>query len=443
MKTVNKIITLALLVAALAGAGLLQSCDDDDTKGGLYISAVYLYGQNYVGNTTPVTEAGLGTLLRLEGNGFKAARGIYVNGTAVTVNPNYVTNTNLIMSVPSDAPVGNEADEADRNKIRIVTDNGEYSYDFQIKAAAPSISGISHTMPRSGDKVDIYGSSLREMESITFPGGHTVTADNFTVNADYTKLTCIIPNVDTPGYMTAVSENGTGYSRNYLNRKNCIFVSDFSWDNGAYGGGSNISVNQTDPIPATGDYTKSPDIYRQVPAENNVPYVMPTLRAEYGVVGGFWFYFSPAIDYVVANSAGAVTLDMSCTNLALEIDFYFPMQWKSGFFRFSLGGGTSATIYDYAPWAVLGDVQPIDMEGWQTISFPLSSFSGATSTLSSLKALIDGEQGSFMFYNDTFTDIYGTSYESTDINNFQLSFSNFRIVPYETPEIETDDSEDE
>lgn len=44
-----------------------------------------------------------------------------------------------------------EADENVRNTIRLVKDGGEYVYDFQIRAAAPSITKISNCMPNVGE----------------------------------------------------------------------------------------------------------------------------------------------------------------------------------------------------------------------------------------------------------------------------------------------------
>jgi hypothetical protein len=90
-------------------------------------------------------------MIRLEGQGFASTTAVYCNGKGVLVNPTYVTDNSIIFTIPTNCPVGNEVDAADRNKIRVVTKNGEYAFDFLIQGPAPSITGVSHTLPREGE----------------------------------------------------------------------------------------------------------------------------------------------------------------------------------------------------------------------------------------------------------------------------------------------------
>ncbi len=87
----------------------------------------------------------------------------------------YLFRINLfLVSVNSKVPT-TEADENVRNTIRLVKDGGEYVYDFQIRAAAPSITKISNCMPNVGEPIIVYGSGLTEIAKVVFPGNVVVT----------------------------------------------------------------------------------------------------------------------------------------------------------------------------------------------------------------------------------------------------------------------------
>jgi hypothetical protein len=131
------------------------------------------------------------------------------------------------------------------------------------------------------------------------------------------------------------------------------------------------------------------------------------------------------------SSNGAVTPATPCNDLAVQFDIYIPVEWTSGFIRFEFLKGNTEYRYNYAPWAVEGNVVPIKMNGWRTVTIPLGAMRGLNAK--NFQYLIDlapGKGGYFAFINGTYIDASGKSMAPGIIKNFQLSFGNFRIVPY-------------
>jgi hypothetical protein len=302
---------------------------------------------------------------------------------------------------------------------------------------APVISDVSGSLPRAGEKLQIYGTNLRDLDSVVLPGNVVLTAGQFELSSDYTKIILTVPSnaTTTPGGIYVHGDNGQAYGYNYMNRSNCIFISKFSsdaWVTGgtgdcyqrAYNYGTTISGNQTAQLPASGDGHKNPDTYRQIPA------AAADLAVDQSP-GSFDFRTCPAVTSVLQTAGGVITPATACNNLALQFDIYLPVDWSSGFVRFEFVKGSSDWRYNYAPWAVNGNVVPVKMNGWQTVTMPLSAFKGLNGkTYQYFMDQAVGKGGYFTFINSAYTDASGKSLAAAAIKSFQLSFGNFRIVPY-------------
>lgn len=434
MKTLNHIRIKAAWIMLILPAVVFTACEKDESGSKIRIDGVFLH--NETTTTTPITQVRPGTIIRIEGAGFITARAVYVNGLRASVNPNYVTENSIIMQLPSSLPYGSEVDESVRNTIRIVSDYDDYSYPFDILGPPPAITGVSHSLPKPGDRIEIYGSDLRDLETVVFPGGVALAAGQFEVNSSYSLITCTIPEgaASTPGAIYVEGANGGGYSHQYMNHGQIIFLKNFYGDpnvNGVtpYNWGFGISGNQDATLPESGDGPKNPAIYRQVPAE------ITDFGVDANPVG---FHFRPEIGMQVAiNTAdGAITTDMNCSNLALQFDYYIPVEWESGFIRVDLISGNNEWRVDYAPWVTRG---PVRMTGWQTATIPLGSFSGLNGTsVSYFIQQTEGADGVFSFINSAYTDASGNSIPASPIEGFRLSFGHLRIVPYVRPQVETE-----
>lgn len=439
MKINNKISIITALLFAVAMTAMHVSCRKDLPSGyskSIVVDSVTLH--NATTTTTVVTKASLGTIIRINGSGFSTAQAIYLNGVKASVNPNYVSEHNIILNIPTTLPYGRDiADTSSRNTIRIVTKYDDYTFKFPIIGPAPVITDVSHSLPRAGEKLQIYGTNLRDLDSLVLPGNVVLKAGQFDLSTDYTKISCTLPPsaVTTPGGIYVHGDNGSAYSYNFMNRNECIFVKKFASDAALTGGtgdcyqrpynyGTTISGNQTALLPSSGDGHKNPDTYRQVPATVSDIAVDQT-------AGGFDFWTCPTVTSVLQSSNGAVTPASACNNLAVQFDVYIPVDWSSGFIRFEFIKGNSDYRYNYAPWAVNGSVVPVKMTGWQTVTMPMSGFKALNGK--NFQYLMDQaptKGGFFGFINSAVIDNSGKTLAPAIIKSFQLSFGNFRIVPY-------------
>jgi hypothetical protein len=432
MKILHKMAPIAKLLLGLIIVSMVYaSCKKENTRTGggkkVKIDSVTLQG---VGITTQkITKTVPGTLIRLNGSGFTSATAIYCNGVQISVNPNYVTETNIMMSIPSTLPYGSDIkDTSIRNTIRIVTRYDDYTYKFPILGPAPVVNDVSHSLPAVGDAFTLYGTNLRDITSITFPGNVVVSAGQFQQSADYKSITTTVPAgaTTTAGGILVKGANGEGYSYNYMNRSDAIVIKAFAADgNGVYNYGSNITGTQTAAYPATTTGTKNPVNYRMVPT---APTNIPVASAD---IGGFHFNPGTALTVAQQKAPTYITSTTLCSTLALQYDIYIPVQWNSGWVRVDLVNGNNTYRCDYAPWAVNGAIVPVKMNGWQTVTMPLSKFSAISAkTVAEAIALLNGKDAYFQFINANYTDAGGAAYTASPIPGFQIAFGNYRIVTY-------------
>ena len=438
MKFFNKVCLFScILIFTCFLLTIGTSCNKNSSANNVIIDSVTLFG---VGKpTTAVKSVSLNTLVRVAGSGFSAAKAIYCNGTSISINPVYVSNNNIILQIPSSLPFGTAVDSADRNTIRIVTSSGSYVYHFPILGPAPVITGVSHTLPKVGEPITIYGTNLRDIDTLTLPGNISVSISQLQISSDYKSVKLTVPQGGTkyPGTIYIHSANGKAYSPNYMNRYNCVFIQSFVSDTAVTGGtgdcfqrvynyGSNITQNLTSLLPASGGGNTNPATYRQVPSTSNLGNVGVD-----STVGGFYFRTCSMVNSLLNSSNGLVSATTSCDNLALQFDYFVPFTWQSGYMKFEFIGYNSSLRVNFAPWASTGSSVPLSMTGWQTANIPLSSFSALKGkTFQSLIDMAPTQGGDFLFVNSAYTyTSSGTVFPASTIQNFQMSFGNFRIVP--------------
>lgn len=404
---------------------LIFSCSDDES-----VSVTRVCTQK-VGNTeTELTRVRLGEKIRIEGSGFASTKAVYCNGTEVTgVNSNYITDNNIIFTIPKTIPTGTEVkDESVRNTIRIVTKHDDFVFPFAILAAAPTVTDVSHTMPRTGEWIEIYGTDLKDIEKVTFPG--SIVSTNIKVNSSYTTLFVQVPDgvENESGTLTIEGANGGGYSYDNFNFKSGLFIVKFGEDpedKKAYNYGRvSISDNTMTVMPAGVDGPKSPDVYRSIPKE---PAEIPTTEKE---IGGFTFFPDKAIQIVLNACAESkvITEDTPCNELAFQCDYYVNVPWQAGALRLELDGKRSTPL----PWVVNGAIVPVDFKsGWRTITWPIADITDyATLTLGALRDRLSSKSGIIYWKCGNFQDKSGNWFSGNAMNNAQMSFGNFRLVPY-------------
>ncbi|WP_256011884.1 glycan-binding surface protein [Desertivirga xinjiangensis] len=444
----NKYINIKVLFLLAIFFTVISACKKEGAEQSkqILIERVSLHNKSVSDST--VVQARLGANVRLDGAGFATTREIYVNGVKVSVNPGYVTENHIIFKIPSDLPFGKDIQDISvRNTIRVVTKYDDITHKFMIQGAMPVISSVSHSLPREGETIEIYGTGLRDLTKITFPGDISLSSDNFTVNEEYTIITAVVPAgaTNTAGAIRVEGDNGAANSHNYMNKRDGIFIQKFSNDANvstgeavcqqrAYNFGSTnlISSNQSVVLPVSGIGPKNPDTYRSVPINQSA--------IATGFSAGFDFRTCAALNSVLASSNGSITGSTPITSLAFQFDYFVSTAWSSGFIRFELVSGSADWRFDFAPWATGGgEVSPIVMDGWRTVTIPISPFKGIAkekiATFAQLVTFMTGKGGIMKFNNSSYTDAGSTVYPASAIPDFHFSFGNFRVVPFVKPSV--------
>ena len=243
MKALKYICLSGLFLSAVG----FTACEDDDDyfdsdAQGKSIVVERVYLEN-VDSKTPDrditgTFARVGQLIRLEGSGLYGMKKVYINGYDTYFNRAYVSDNSMLITINKNTPVV-DAEPAERNKIRLVKDGAEFTFDnLVIRAASPVVSFMSCTMPQKGETVAVFGENLQEVSKVTLPGGVEVTEGLESDNAKGEWFTFVMPDgVTEGGSVSFECANGTGSTPAYFNvTKGLILNFDGVGKQGYWGG---------------------------------------------------------------------------------------------------------------------------------------------------------------------------------------------------------------
>ncbi|MDR2824809.1 MAG: glycan-binding surface protein, partial [Prevotellaceae bacterium] len=318
-----------VLVAVIAFFG----CKDENAiNEGLpfQIDRIFLENAQSSVPDRPVEFARQGQTVRLSGSGFVGLQKVLINGEEVYFNPVYISANSMIVSVPSNLPTIEAADDV-RNTICLIKGNQKYCYNFEIRSAAPSITNVSHTMAQAGEEITLTGTGLHEVRSVIFPGD--IQATVFSSDNEKGKwCKVIVPEgITESGVITFTGANGGVYSAPYFNYKEGVLhnfddVSNYSWGSGI----DNVAL--TDAVPAAaGNLPKSQGGYQIFNANGN---------AVANSDQRFWLNSN-----VLMTLMGLLPASTSVNDCGIQFDVYVEDAWNSGIIRFVIADGWGASKY--------------------------------------------------------------------------------------------------
>ena len=331
-----------MLIAVIAPLFVSCSDDDDNQSATMTINKIYLQDVKAKDEVydREVTFARLGQLIRIEGSGFTGLKKIYINGYDTYFNNALMTDNNVWVTINKDTPV-DKADESVRNTITLVKDNTQTTYEFIIRASAPSVASVDNTLPMPGETVTVYGANLQETTKVTLPGDVEIT-EGIVSDEDGEWYSFTMPaGVTEAGSITSEGANGTAVTPAYFNNNTC-FVINFD-DKGEMGGWSATFSSDDlvdDPL-NTG--------------RGKVVQILPeSLLAEGPLKAGanakgFWTVGNDNANddwnRMTAYIPGTTPVD----SVALQFDVYCPEPWDlSGQFEITLQNNLSNYGYGYA-----------------------------------------------------------------------------------------------
>lgn len=450
-----------LLLGVLIATVGFNACEDDDDPAGsspISVSAVYLQDADSNVPDREVPFARLGQVIRIEGSGFTGLRNVYVNGYDTYFNPVYITDNNVFLRLSRNTPTV-DAEAEVRNTIRFVKTGIDYVYEFDIRAAAPQILRLSHTLPQPGEELTIYGTGLVEIEKVIFPGEVEVT-EGIISDEDGEFVTVVVPDgITESGSVYVEGTNGGAYSPIYFNFKEGVIL-DFdgiggqeSWDtesmiypedikSDAIGTGH---VSQGNYVPHRPDWLDSFGANK-----NRLTEIWTNQEADFS-------WRDQLTQHIPATTP--------VSEMAFQFDVYVPQAWKNtGFLKILIinnynGGEWSGYTYNYVPWIVDKEVIPFKTEGWTTVTIPFSDFyafrepeEGEVFTFEDILVAREGatySQFGFFFENSNIklADLTGNDSDEGEFEASETSIDvytdNWRVVPLEQPQYSDFSDEEE
>ena len=179
----------AAIFAAATLSVSLASCDDiveyNDgytaadkmaNTGAPEIMAVYNIGDT--AKTTPITEAEIGTMVRIEGKNLNNAKSITFNTVPVELNDIYTASTYANVRVPETLSFEHV------NKIEYTTDRGSASFDFVVPFPSLTVGSLDNEFANAGGTVTVNGANFDVYEfgsqSKVFVGDKEATVSDVT-----------------------------------------------------------------------------------------------------------------------------------------------------------------------------------------------------------------------------------------------------------------------
>src|SRR5678815_4141322 len=132
MKAINKILLVFLL--SIGVASIFISCDKEDDDSGTP-SVSYVRITRPSSSDSLLVGAGQGQLIAIVGNNLQECIEIWFNDQSSRLTPTYITNTTILVRIPTQIPL------AINNKMKLVFKNGfVLNYYFALKISKQLIS---------------------------------------------------------------------------------------------------------------------------------------------------------------------------------------------------------------------------------------------------------------------------------------------------------------
>lgn len=240
MKSIHKLFIVLFLI--IGTAAVFTACKKEESLGTPVVKYVRITRPE--SSDSLLVGAGQGQLIAIIGENLKNAVEVWFNDRQARLTPTYITNTSLLVSVPSQIPI------AVNNKLKIVFSDGYVlMYDFEVQISKPVISSMVSEYVNEGNIATIRGNYFYEPLTVTFTGG--VQAELVTVG-DQT-LDVRVPAGAQPGPITIKTNFGETKSDFWFrDNRNLLITNDpFSgwW-------GQDMLVPGTNPLAISGNFVR-------------------------------------------------------------------------------------------------------------------------------------------------------------------------------------------
>ena len=389
------------IVGIVLLAGSVFSCDNYDypdrfraTEGLPTISYV-----RYADRDVYTDQAFMDEILCIVGTNLRSVHDIYFNDQKAILNPSYITDNTLVVSVPN-----SQAKEVTNKLYLFNKDGASIEYNFKVLPPVPKVLSMSNEWAKEGEVVTITGKYFMDVLTVALPGAEVT---DFTVD-DSEHITFTVPAGVSAGPVSVTTASGSANSSfQYMDQRNMLFDFDglrggFAIGNGwrapATGhlhndgddafpalDGTYLWLGGTDPTSNWGEDEFSFDYWNSEDPTSSIP-PLRTL---------------PTFDgYIKKYGVGGLTLKFECfvptsnpwTGASMQLMFSSSAWVSNENMNNTYFSDDAVPRALWTPWEDTGSYDTGDK--WLTISVPLSEFiltpSGTTCATKFDSSCLDG-----------------------------------------------------
>lgn len=222
---------------------MIMSCEDEDLVNGGNPEIRYIRVTTPTSSDSLISAAFLGDLVAIMGNNLGDVREVWFNDRQAGLRTTLITNTTIILNVPSEAPL-NATDE-----LRLKFKNGqEIVYDFEVRIPPPLINSMDLEFVDAGDIAVVNGNYFFDVTPVTveFTSASGRVAGEV-VKTEDTRLEVIVPEDAITGPIYVTTNFGETESTLFFrDNRNIILNFDDKRSTGAWRTGTLASADGLD-----------------------------------------------------------------------------------------------------------------------------------------------------------------------------------------------------
>jgi len=252
------------------------------------------------------------------------------------------------------------------DQVVVATRSG--TVNFKI-VATPTITAVSNENANPGDSVYVYGTYLRNIESLSFAGADVTS---FAPADDGSRVGFVVPALSASGPVSVTTKFGTATTVYNVNDIATGALSNWEWSgvfNWQWWGGANLVSGD----PASGWPPYTPDF----PGNTSLYMTLKTGSLASGEGNTFSSY---AILLNAAQWVPAAHLGDAIGNWAFKFEVNIPNGWNGGSIDIQSSSGTYVARWE--PWQVSSTrTAAYATHGWTTVTIPFGMFKSKDATL--------------------------------------------------------------
>lgn len=237
LSQIKKLNVFLLFATAIAMGSMLTSCSKDNSNSGGAPRIKYVRVTTPTSSDSLLVGASQGQLIAIVGENLQNVTELWFNDQKANLTPTYITNTTILVSVPS--PIPKEIS----NKMKLIFSDGTVLYyDFEVQISKPVVSSMVCEFVNTGEVATIRGNFFYAPIEVTFTGG--VTGEIVAISDDAQNLQVRVPVGATAGPVTVKTNFGITKSDFWFKDNRNVFI-----DSDPYEGWWNASYVISNPGP--------------------------------------------------------------------------------------------------------------------------------------------------------------------------------------------------